>query len=201
MKQTIAILIVLFSLSVFAEAITELEITHPQSKTEMQSLIRYTGTSKQVVINSLINYLKALKSGGRIAKFDLQVGQGAQVAASGTFTFTDVPTAGETCTVAGQTLTAVANASTPASGLQFRVGTTKQSTVTNLTEVINAHATIADFLTAVGTNSAVVTITSDVKGTVGNAIGLTEGLTNCAVSGALFTGGVDKTANEYKFGY
>lgn len=200
MKNILAILIVLFSMSVFAEAITELEITHPESKTEMQSLIFSSGTSKHVVINSLINYLKAMRAGGRNAKFDLQVGQGALVAASGQVIFTGVPTAADTVVIAGTTLTAVAQGSTPTYGTEFEAGASAAEAAGNLAGAININTTLKAFLTGSRSSNSTV-ITSDVKGTIGNGIALSESLDNATVSGALLTGGVDATANEYKFGY
>ena len=200
MKKLVFILVLLFSFSVFAEAVTELEITHPESKTEMQSLIRSSGTSKHVVINSVINYLKALKAGGRNGKFDLQVGGGDSVAATGSYIFTGLPTVTDTCVVAGKTFTVVAEASTPVSHSQFKVGTTAAGVAANLAVAVNANSIISVYLTATSSGST-TTMTSDNTGEIGNFVTITESLDNCTVSGAVLSGGVNKTANEYKFGY
>ena len=192
------ILFTLLATSVFAVQ-TDISITHDDSKTQIQQIIK--STTGNELITEVINYLKALRAGSRAGTMDVQVGQGASVAASGTFVFTGVPTAGETCVVAGQTFTALANASTITdAGAQFKLGTTAPTAATNLATAINAHSTIADFLTAASSSTSTVTITADVKGTIGNAIATTESLSNCTAGGALFTGGVDVTANSYNFG-
>ena len=191
---------ILFTYSLFAADRTELYLSHPESKTEMQSIIRSSGTDKHVVINSVINYLKALKSGARNGKFDLQIGGGSGVNSVGNVSWVGVPLATETVVVAGTTFTVVNEGSTTVPAVSFEAGTSAATVAANLAAVVNANTTTAALVTASSSAGSTIITAFDV-GVIGDNITLAEGASSCTVSGANLAGGVDQVKNEYKFGY
>jgi len=198
-SKVIAIVSVVTLPIVLFAANTKITITHPETKTEMGAHIN--AATKHELINQVINYLQALRSGFKNGSMDVQVGEGDAVAASGTYTFATTANAGDTVVIAGTTLTAVNFASTPSSS-QFNVGSTAALDAAALVTAITANTTIAAYVTAVRSSSA-VTVTAKYKGLYGNKILTTESTsgTRIKVSGASLTGGSEATANSYSFGY
>lgn len=128
---------------------------------------------------------------------DLQM-ENTAVSASGTATITSfanlVSGTADTIQVAGVTFTAQSGAATLGTPT-FQAATSNNDTATSLAAQINAHATTGPLVTAVAVG-AVVTITSDVPGIIGNSYTLvyTDNDANigATVSGSGFlTGGVD----------
>lgn len=110
--------------------------------------------------------------------------------ATGTITFADVPSDGDTVTINGVTFTAK---TTPSADYQFAVGASATAAGDNLVAAIAAVQELelldAGFVNAAGT----ITVTFDVYGTDGNAFTLAKNGTNIAVSGAMLTGGANST--------
>lgn len=115
--------------------------------------------------------------------------------ASGTITFSGLPTAGEVLTIAGVTFTASAGA--PAAAGEFRTVTDATTVGDNLVTAFNSYAYTSDALKGLTLTNAlgVVTVSCNAGGQYdgadGNAVALTETMTNTAVSGATLSGGAD----------
>lgn len=105
--------------------------------------------------------------------------------ASGTITVDTNPAPGDTATVNGVALTAVAGAPV---GAQFQIGGTTDDTATNLAQAIELNVGVVTASAA--TN--VVTITARASGTAGNAITLATSVPAVLLlSGATLSGGTD----------
>ena len=196
MPSKILVCLLLVSSMCFA-VVSKFTVTHDDSATQISSQI-YAET-KDEIINQVINYFKALKTGSRAGTLDVQIGEGDAVAGTGTLTFTGVPTAAETAVIGSVTLTAVANASTSTS-TQFQIGTTAANAATNFASTFNANSTLAAVFTAAVSGSSAVVITCDYKGVTCNEIATTDTLTNAAWGAATISGGSEATANSYDFG-
>lgn len=151
---------------------------------------------------AISNYLIAAESGLRTCFFDVQVNNGAGVAASGTIIFSDVSTANDTILINGVTLTAVSG--TPTNN-QWQVKGTAALQATEVARAINASSTslVSGQVTAAKTSTATVTITSNFVDISGNTVTIAKGVdagSVMTVSGARLTGGVSATANVYHFG-
>jgi hypothetical protein len=107
------------------------------------------------------------------------------VKASGTITFTGLPVADETITVRGVTYTFKASAST---ATEITIGADATETAANTVSKLTANDTLIDAVNVAG----VVTVSASETGEYGNAYTLAQAATNTAVSGATFSGGVDK---------
>lgn len=155
---------------------------------ETQSYLQQTvkeesGRPKEEVL-ALSQYFKELAIGTKSASVDVATGSANPVAASGTFTLASVP-ADDTVIIGGVTLTAKAS---PANENQWSQAGTNAQDAASLAAVINAHSVLS--LSVVATSSqAVVTVTSKVKGTIGNHIPIAETGTSITASGAFLTGG------------
>ena len=99
--------------------------------------------------------------------------------ATATLTFTDLPTANDTFSIANITFTAKASGAT---GNQWNAVTDVTTCAANLVTAVNANTTLSKFLTA-SSAAGVVTFTIDVAGDIGNAIELSESLDNATISG------------------
>lgn len=121
--------------------------------------------------------------------------------ASGGYTLTGQPVAGETVTINGVVITARASGAT---GAEFNIGATFADTAANLAALINGTPDSADPYTSMpvygtaplaGTGvtanavGGVVTLHAVAPGTAGNAITTTETLTNATAAAATLTGG------------
>jgi phage tail sheath gpL-like len=144
--------------------------------------------AKQRSLRGFVNFCVALMSGSYRQTVTMTV-RNAAVAATGNVTFTGLPVADETVTVAGTVFTAKASAST---NVQFTIGASATATGANLATVLNAHPTVSQYLTA-SADSGVVTITAKQPGVAGNLVTLAESATNTTVSGANLTGGSEST--------
>ena len=156
-----------------------------RSGTDLTNAILET-TDRNRVINSLCNYFmrkQSISSGS----FDVTISNSALVAASGTVTCASV-LAADTVTINGVAFTAVNG--TP-SGNQFDMSGTNAQTATSLAAAIAASSTaLVQCCVTASASSAVVTVTSLVKGLIGNTQTLASSNgTRLAVSGARLAGG------------
>lgn len=106
------------------------------------------------------------------------------VKASATLTLASV-VATNSCEVYGTTFTAVASGAT---GQQFNVGASDTLTAVNLKNAINATAGVNTAVLATS-DGAVVTVTAQDYGAMGNALPISGG-TNITASGSTLAGGV-----------
>lgn len=131
---------------------------------------------------------------------DVQTGDAAPVAASGTITCASVA-ADDTVTIAGVTLTAKAS---PASESEWDQSGTNTADGASLASKINAHSVLSKIVSAAAA-SGVVTVTVLQKGVIGNYITLvsSDG-TRLAVTGSGYfasgTGGAKEAAVNYNLG-
>lgn len=110
----------------------------------------------------------------------------ASVAASGTGTFTGLPTAAQTMTIAGVTITARASG---AVADEYNIGADETETASNLADAINSSSNLAGIVSA-SSALGVVTITSVVPGNVGNGISTIDvNTSNFTFAQANLTGG------------
>lgn len=127
------------------------------------------------------------------------------VAAFGTLTFAGNAVAAETVTINGQVYTWAAVVGAANTVL---VGANAAASIVNLVAAINATpasagvlfgaATVANAgVTAVDGAGDTVVVTARAKGTVGNAITTTEGMTNASWGGATLASGADATAAHF----
>lgn len=127
-------------------------------------------------------------------KFTITYGDGTATYASGTATLASV-VPGNTITVNGLVYTAVANEAAKTNPGDFAVdGATDILVATELVSVVNADTRIGTLGKVTASQAvpatAVVTFTTDVAGTAGNAITLAKVGTPITISGATFTGGL-----------
>jgi len=104
--------------------------------------------------------------------------------ATGTITFSGLPTAGQTVTVDDVIYTFVTTANNTKNTVV--IGTTAALTAANLAALISSRATAT-------VSGSVVTVTATAQGYIGNTYPLATNATNVTVSGSTLTGGV--TAN------
>jgi hypothetical protein len=142
----------------------------------------------------LANYVVALMAGYGNPGASMKV-RNAAVLATGSITFTGLPVANDTVTVAGTAFTAKASAST---STEFTIGADATATATNLAAKLNAHTTISRYVTA-SSALGVVTLTAAVPGVFGNLVTLSEALTNATVSGATLSGGSEDALFSFSF--
>ena len=173
-------------------------ITHDESTATMQDRL-YSSAGPKVTAQKLENFCMGLMGGSRNAKLDIQVNGGDAVAATGTITITHANVSNnDTVTIGGVTFTAKTSGAT---GDQFNIGADATADAAALVVAINASSNTANKFTATSA-LGVVTITSAIKGVIGNCIGLsTSDATAFAVSATTLTSGAEPTANAYKFGY
>lgn len=122
--------------------------------------------------------------------------------ATGTVTFTGVPTADDTVTIDGIVYTFKAS---PSAANEVDIGGDADTNGANLAKAINRTGTpgteygadTAAHPTVEASNSSgTVTITARDPGTVGNGVTLAESADNTTVSGANLTGGTDGAAQD-----
>jgi len=112
------------------------------------------------------------------------------VASTATITFAGQPTNNQTITINGVVFTAKTSGAT---GDEFNIGSNYAETMINLVNAIKASTTSGIEKLSVSFTGFVITLTSALAGTLGNALTLAKTLTNVTISGATFTGGVDGT--------
>jgi hypothetical protein len=119
---------------------------------------------------------------------------GAGVPASGTITFSAAPSANDTVTVNGVAITFVASSPT---GSQVLIGSSASTTATNLNTFLlastNASLTVMNYSVSAG----VVTCTSKLVGTAGNAYTLAKSSTAITVSASTLAGGTAPSSVSY----
>jgi phage tail sheath gpL-like len=147
--------------------------------------------SRVVTVRRLVNLLLQMVT-GRYKGGVTVTAKDAPVAATGTVAFTGLPTADETLTVCNTVFTAKASAST---SVQFTIGADATAAGANLAAKINAHPTVSQYVTA-SAATGTVTLTAAVPGVIGNALQLSEALSNATVTA--FSGGTE-TAITYTF--
>lgn len=172
-------------------SLTRITTNTPDSATSVANHINPQATSPMQTKLNLANWFQGMSMGTYPDATSVEIDTGA-VKASATVTFSSTgPVNDETMTVAGVTITAKTSA-TPGA-LEFTRSNTPNTDAVNLAALLNAHASFTGIVTAAVTATGVVTITAAVPGTIGNAIGLTESMTNTGVSGALLSGGLNGT--------
>lgn len=112
--------------------------------------------------------------------------------ATGTATVSGITFVGDTFSIGGNTLTAIATGAVPIAG-EFELGATFDDTATNLTAAINSSLNPAiNVLVKASAALAVVTLQSQVPGLAGNATTLATSVPlTFVLSGATLAGGVD----------
>jgi phage tail sheath gpL-like len=170
-------------------SIQRLIIDTPETVSQFDSICPLAGDKRQGGIN-LGNYIHSLSAGVKSA--DLKANVGA-VKATATITFTGAPSDNETCSIGNVTFTAKTSGAT---GNEFNIGTSVAITASNLANAINANTTLNKFLTA-SSNAGVVTLTCEVPGLIGNALQLSEALSNATA--VAFANGSDGTLHSYSY--
>lgn len=160
------------------------------SAAEAQNLLR--GGSSASVSNApehmraVGDWLKRkAEDGANTAACKVRVSGTSYVRAVGTITLTGQPTATETITLGAQVLTFVA--SSPGAD-DILIGADQDATETNITNAINAHATVGAFLSAVESGATIV-CTCRIPGLVGNHIAFQEAASNLTMDGSGRLGG------------
>jgi phage tail sheath gpL-like len=167
-------------------AFTRLVITHNTTTQQQIDQMGLKNNAPRLLGQNLVNYFAGLVSGTRSAAL-LTFAVGA-TQATATVTFTGAPSNGETMSLGNNTITAVTSGAT---GLQFNIGANVTASATNLAALINANATLSAIFSATSA-VGVVTITVIVPGAFGNAIQLSESLSNTTATA--FAGGGAGTA-------
>lgn len=165
---------------------------------EALDFLTVTRDNRHKFARLFLNYLMAVDTGNRSASM---IVSNASVAAFSTLTYTGLPLNNETVVINGVTITAKTSG---AIADQFNIGADATATATNMTAAINASVTAGLAGVAVATSVAgVVTVTAAVPGRIGNAITITETLTNCALgnaTGGKLNSGADANQVTYSFG-
>lgn len=142
-----------------------------------------TGESQRCLANAA-RLLQSFATGCEVGSVDVQVATVDPVAASGTITLVSVPPA-DTVTIAGVVLTSSAS---PTGNAQFSQAGTDAADAASLASIINAHPTLSRHVAA-SAASNVVTVTSTVKGPIGNLISMSRTGTAMTLSAANLAGG------------
>jgi hypothetical protein len=190
-------LCVLLASAIGYTEITDIRITHPESKAQITRQI--SAETPKEILRQTINYLVGILGGARHAYIDFQVGRGDATAASGYYGVTGAGTAGNTVTIAGTVLTAVNFAST-ATAAQFNIGSTVALTVASLNSAINGNSVIGRYVTSAVSGTSVV-LTAVEKGYASNFITTAVSAASIAVGAATLSGGAAATSNTYHYGY
>lgn len=136
--------------------------------------------------NNFLDYIGGLCGGNYMALLSFNVGA---VQATATLTVSAGGSSNsETCLIGNVTFTAVTSGAT---GNQFNISATAATQAASMAAAFNASADLAGKVTA-SSALGVVTLTSVVPGVAGNALQISEGLTNVALSA--FANGSDGTA-------
>jgi hypothetical protein len=179
-------------------SLLEIQISQGDSANFVKN--RIVATDAREMLVRLAGHLEAIAAGVTLGAN--VVVRESPVRASGTVTFTDVPTANDTVTVNGVDFTAKASGAT---GNQFNIGggadaaAKAAATATNLAAAINASTTakVKDVVQA-SASAGVVTVTAKQAGLGGNVFTLTESADNCEV--AAIAGGTDGTRYALNLG-
>lgn len=176
-----------------------LTIHSEESQALVNPRVRVGADKDKEGCRALKNYLARISTGQTRAKIDVQSGDAAPVAASGTFTLASV-IATDACTIGTTTFTFT---SSPTLSTDVEVdGADNTADAAALAAAINAHATVSQIVTA-SSDGAVVTITAKQKGVVGNFIPISDADSTITTSGAFLTGGTggaQNAAQQYVLG-
>lgn len=187
-------------------AVLKLALSTKRDDETLESLFETVGGNREIGTR-LVNYLQSLITGTELAmdastppQIAISI-QENETAATGSVTFSNVPTQDDTVIINGVTFTARDSGAT---GNQFNKGANVTATALNLANAINASATaLIDGYVTASPALGVVTLTSDFYGLAGNQVTLAEGVDTggvISVSGARLTGGaVDATAQTLQF--
>jgi phage tail sheath gpL-like len=154
-------------------------------KTKAQPTAASGNRMKQVTLNHAVNLLNGINSGIIDASVDVHQSSSDPVAAAGTITITHANVSnGDTTTIANVVITAATSGNGTTS---WTIGADATADATALKNCINANTTLNKIVVATSA-AGVVTVTSVVKGLIGNGLGLA---TSDATAFALvaFTGG------------
>lgn len=158
-----------------------------------------TASQPHKCLTNVWNLLRAITAGTRGASsVDVSVSSSDPVAASATVTCASVAS-DDTVTIAGTVLTAKGS---PSGSAQWLQGVSNTADAAALAACVNAHATVSKYVTA-SASGAVVTLTANVKGVIGNLITLTSSSnTTLAVtgSGKLASGAGGVVGTQVTFG-
>jgi len=109
--------------------------------------------------------------------------------------FSDFAIAGDTVTINGVVLTAVANSKTPPLNNQFQIGLSALDSAQNLVDAIqdSSSSSLFNFIEA-GRSNTVVSISAVAPGLAGNSIALSETSSVMTLGGATLQGGTEGSA-------
>lgn len=147
-----------------------------------------TGGSVPDSVNRIARYMDGLANGNfYFTSITEQIGA---LRATATITSTGSASNGETMSLANVTLTAETSGADPTMG-QFNISGTVATQAANIAAAINATPALSGIVTATS-SLGVVTVTASHPGVSGNAIQMSEALTNVTVT--QFSGGSNGTA-------
>lgn len=179
---------------------TSITLTHDKEATvDIKARLQAANGHSRQEANLLIDFIAALASGVRMGSMNVGVDDGDGVAATGTVTFASLAN-NDTVTVGTQVFTAKTSGASGAN--QFNLGANDTDAATNFAAAVNAHASLLGVVTA-SPAAAVTTITSAVKGLIGNQIGIAiSAHGSVSGSGKLTSGAAanNSVINTYKFG-
>ena len=170
-------------------ALTNLNITHEETSLTLRKLLDFNANNRKGNLQNLINFLEGVRNGSKgNVTVDARMGE---TAATATITSTGIATAAETLVVNGVTITATAGTGSPPvpAANEFIVSSTVATQATNIASAINNSSTAGVADVTATSALGVVTLTCDIPGTIGNAMTLSESVTNVTVSGANFASG------------
>lgn len=166
-------------------------LTHGFTKQQLLDQLRIVATDPEFSIRRLTAWLRGQAGGTFSQNLVLRLNIGA-VAGSAVLTVSSTGSVNnETMVLAGVTFTAKTSGAT---GNQFNISATPTTQAANMVAAFNASADLAGIVTASNV-AGVITLTAVVPGIVGNALVVTESLTNVAVTTSFATAatGVDGT--------
>ncbi len=163
----------------------------PDSAVTMKNLLQLNVPGNQFDVEGLDKIVGDMIDGALLSFTKLSTGA---LQATGDVTFTGIPIAAETLSIANVTLTAVAGAP---SADEFQIGGDATATATNLAAAINASVGLIGIVQATSL-AGVVTLSAVQPGKSGAAFELSEALTNATVTA--FTGGSDGDQVAINFG-
>lgn len=165
----------------------------PDSAATFASIVNLTSATPGAheIVSGLINYLKGINSGARSGALTIYNGS-----VQGTAVLT-VSAGGssndETMSLCGVTFTAKTSGAT---GNQFNISATAATQAANMVAAFNASSNLTGICTASNV-AGVITITATVPGKLGNALVVTESLTNVAVTTSFATAATGSNGTIY----
>lgn len=156
------------------------------------NIVSTTAPGAHEGVTGLINYLQAVQAGVKSATVTLYNGA---VKNTAVVTVTGAASNDETMVVCGVTFTAKTSGAT---GNQFNLNATPTTQATNMVTAFNASADLTGIVTASNV-AGVITLTSAVPGALGNALVVTEALSNCTVTTTFATSDDGSNGTIYTF--